>query len=874
MRFTLLALCAFVVPASALAQTAPPVPTGQLPDRVKPIAYRIDMTILPEQERFSGHTEIDVDLKQPASSIFMHGRDLKVSKALVKIGKRESVATFTQKSPTGLAQLDFGRTLPAGRVTLKFDYDAAFGDGPSGLYRIKVGEDWYSWSQFESIDARAAFPSFDQPGYKTPFTVSITTKPGFVAVSNAPEQGKPVATGKLVKHRFAATEPLPTYLVALVTGPFTTLQGMVPATPQRAKPLPLRIVATKPYAGQMQYALEGSKKIVALLENYFNQPFPYPKLDQIGSPVMPGAMENAGADIYGDGILFMDENAPTEDKQTFGMVVAHELSHQWFGDVVTPAWWDDIWLNESFANWMGYRIGNEWRPDLNIGVSAIDEAFDAMQIDALGAGRPIHETITNDANIDAAFDQITYGKGGQVVAMIAAYLGEEKFRDGVRLHMQRYHHGNATTDQFFDSLASAAHDPRVLASLRSFVDQQGVPVVTLSRQGGGLTATQSRYAYFGSNPPATQWIVPVCVRRAAVRSCTLLDKPSGAIEAKGDGVIVPNAGGWGYYRFDMAPAEWNALIAAAPTLPEGEALAVTDSLWASFYAGTAQFPQLLALSRSMAAHPAAKAALDNGERLRGLLRRGLISEAALPGYRKLIVDIYGPKLAALGFDPAAGAHAADSPDKKKLRSDMVQLVAGAGGDPTLRGKLTAAADAYLAGNAKALDPQFALLALALDIEDKGVPLAKTVAEKGLAGQDPMLRQIAFQAIGNSGNPEVARWFLNDFKDPRLPQIGRLYATASFLGGPRTRDIASDFMLTNFDTFSKASGGGGIFSSQAARMFNVLCTNEAADAVNAKLRPQLANDSTLGLDRAVEAIRNCARFKDAKAGAVSAAVMGK
>lgn len=874
MRVFLLALCAFVLPASALAQSAPPLPTGKLPDTVKPIAYRLDMTILPERERFSGHTEIDVELKQPAASIFMHGRDLKVARAVVKIGKRETPVTFTQKTPLGLAQVDFGQTIPAGRLTLKFDYDAAFGNGPAGLYRIKVGEDWYSWSQFQSIDARAAFPSFDEPGYKTPFTVSVTTRPGLMAVSNAAEQGVPLTAGKLVKHRFAATEPLPTYLVAFVTGPFVSIEGTVPATPQRPKPLPLRIVGTKAYKGQMQYALEGSKKIVALLENYFNQPFPYPKLDQIGSPVMPGAMENAGADIYGDGILFVDEDSSTEDKQTFGMVVAHELSHQWFGDVVTPAWWDDIWLNESFANWMGYRIGNEWRPDLNIGVSAIDEAFDAMQIDALAAGRPIHEKITSDANIDAAFDQITYGKGGQVVAMIAAYLGEEKFRDGVRLHMQRYHHGNATTDQFFDSLASAAHDPRVLESLRSFVDQQGVPLVTLKRDGDALTATQSRYAYFGSNLPATQWIVPVCVRRTAVRSCTLLDKPSGAIEAKGDGVVVPNAGGWGYYRFDMDPADWSALIAAAPTLPEGEALAVTDSLWASFYAGKARFPQLVALTRAMAAHPASNAALDNGIRLRGMQRRGLISDAALPVYRKLIADIYGPKLAQLGFNPAVGAHASDTPDRKKLRGDMVQLVAGAGGDAAVRTKLIAAADAYLAGDAKALDPQFGQLALSLDVEEKGVPLAKTVAEKGLAGQDAMLRQIAFQAIGGSGNPDVARWFLNDFKDPRLPQIGRLYATASFLGSAKTRDIASDYMLTNFDTFSKAAGGGGIFSARAAQMFNVLCTNEAADAVDAKLRPQLANDSTLDLDRAVEAIRNCARFKDAKASEVSAAVLAK
>jgi hypothetical protein len=202
------------------------------------------------------------------------------------------------------------------------------------------------------------------------------------------------------------------------------------------------------------------------------------------------------------------------------------------------------------------------------------------------------------------------------------------------------------------------------------------------------------------------------------------------------------------------------------------------------------------------------------------------------------------------------------------------MVAGTGHDAALRAKLIAAADAWLAGDAKALDPQFASFALSLDIEEKGVPLAKTVAERALADEDPMLHEIAFQAIGASANAEVARWFLNDFKDPRLPRTKRLFTAAAFLGTPTTRDIASDYMLSNFDTFSKASGGGGIFSSRTAQMFNVLCTEAAADAVNAKLRPQLANDSTLGLDRAVDAIRNCARFSDAKAGEVSAAVLAR
>ena len=203
--------------------------------------------------------------------------------------------------------------------------------------------------------------------------------------------------------------------------------------------------------------------------------------------------------------------------------------HQWFGDLVTPAWWDDIWLNESFANWMGYRIGNEWRPDLKINVGAIDEAFRAMNTDALKAGRPIHQPIKTSGEIDSAFDAVTYGKGGQVVAMIAAYLGDEKFRDGVRLHLNRHAYGNASTEQFFAALAEAAHDPRVLTALKSFVDQQGVPVVRVERTAGGLAVSQKRYAMLGTDIAPETWTIPLCIRIGETRQCSLLDKTSATL---------------------------------------------------------------------------------------------------------------------------------------------------------------------------------------------------------------------------------------------------------------------------------------------------------------------------------------------------------
>ena len=398
-------------PAAASAAALAPIPLGKLTDAVRPLAYRLDLTVDPAKEGFSGHVEIDATLKAPSAYVDLHGRGLRMSKAAAMVAGQSFVGQWHQIEASGVARLVFEHPLPAGPVTFVFDYQAPFGSGAAGMFHVKVGDDWYSWTQFESIDARSAYPGFDEPGFKVPFSVTLRTKPGQMAVSNSPEMSVTTENG-LAVHRFAQTLPLPTYLVAMMVGPFVAVEGTVPATPQRTKPLPVRVITTRQNAGRIGFALEGTKGVVTHLERYFNQPFPYPKLDQITSPIMPGAMENAGADLYADPILVLDDAASTGQKRTFGMVVAHELSHQWFGDLVTPAWWDDIWLNESFANWMGFRIGDEWRPDLNIKAGALAEGFEAMRTDALVAGRAIHQPIPTNAQVDEAFDSITYGKGG------------------------------------------------------------------------------------------------------------------------------------------------------------------------------------------------------------------------------------------------------------------------------------------------------------------------------------------------------------------------------------------------------------------------------------------------------------------------------
>lgn len=850
--------------APALAQPTPPpaFPEGRLDDAVKPSAYRLDFTVDPAKERFSGKVEIDAVLKAPSAALFIHGRDLAMRRAVATVAGKAYPGTWQQLDDTGVARLSFAEPLPAGRIMLSFDYDAPFGGGPAGMFRVKVGDDWYSWTQFQSIDARAAFPGFDEPGLKQPFTVTVRTPPGLKAVSNAPELSV-TREGGLDVHRFAPTLPLPTYLVAVMTGPFATLDGAVPPTPQRAKPLPLRIVSTKENAGKLKFAFEGSEKIVALLEDYFGEGFPYPKLDQITSPIMPGAMENAGADLYQDSLIVMDEAATTRQKRSFGMVVSHELAHQWFGDLVTPAWWDDIWLNESFANWMGYRIGNAWRPDLNIGAGALAEGFAAMNTDALLAGRPIHQKIEKNAQVDAAFDSITYGKGGQVVAMIAAFLGDDKFKAGVRRYMAAHRNGNATSADFFAAMAEVAGDPRILPAMQSFTDQQGVPLLTFAGKDGRYNVTQSRYARLGTTAPDTRWGVPLCLRRGPERSCMLLADQSAAVSVGGAGPLVPNAGGTAYYRFELPRAEWNRLIATSDKLPGGEGLALADSLRASFMAGRADASQLAALARTMIHNPDSYASSAAFDGLQALYDWGLLDEPAKAAYRAFVDRTYRPILDQLGLDLRAGAYAGEPSERSQRRQQAVGALVDVAKDAALRARLAAAAGAYVGGDVKALDAAWYGDGLDPWLEAGGQAAARTLLERALASQDPVFRPAALGALGSSGKTEIGKWLLDEVKDDRLRLSERLGLVRGVVSHPATREWGYTWLVQHLDEL--LDGGGGIFfASRLPQMLGGYCSVEKADAFARDLRAKMAGKSAeLELERTIERVRSCGVLKQAR-----------
>jgi hypothetical protein len=870
-------LLASVAIATLLATTATAaVPLGPLGNAVVPQSYRIDIKADPAQPQFSGHVDIAATVNQPGKTVYLHGLGLSVGKAEIRIGKARIPAKYAEVDASGVASLTTATPLPKGRVTISIDYTAGFRTGAEGLFRAQVGDDWYAWTQMEPLDARRMFPGFDEPGFKVPFTVSITAPAAMKAFANTPETAATPAGAGWVKHQFAPSKPLPTYLVAAGIGAFDVRETTIPANAVRSAPLAFRVIATKGQAGRMGITLSETPKIVGLLEDYFGIPYPYEKLDFLASPIQGGAVENAGLIIYGDSLILLNDNAPPNQVRGFGTVVAHELAHQWFGDLVTPAWWTDIWLNESFAEWMGNKIANRWRPDLGIAAGELDDAFEAMQTDSLGKGRPIRQVITRNDQVVSSFDGITYLKGAQTLSMFESFVGAANFRKGVQLHLNRYAFKNATADNFFASMAESVGNPALVPSLRTFTDQTGVPLLRMTEANGQVQVTQSRYTPLGigTDRMLRQWQVPLCIGRAGsdAKSCTLLADASATVAAPaGSGALLPNVDGAGYFRFSLDKAGWQALIATAATLPGRDAMAMGDSLWAEYAAGRSDFATLVAAAEALAQNPERRAAMLLAGKL-AELRSTTLSPAQVPAYRALMARIYAPRLAAIGYDVAALAKPGEAPGTVALREALVPLVTNEARDPALRAALKAAATQYLAGNKAAIAPTFRGTGLAVLVQDDGVPAQDMLLKALLASNDPLFRAQAARALGRAETPDAVAHARQLSSTPGLQSLEKVGILATLAGNPASRDATVRYVSDNFRMVVESFPG--FARSNVIGFFAGYCSAADADRMDALIKPQLGiiGSGELELARMRDAILQCTAVKDAHAAEI-AAVMG-
>jgi len=519
------ALLASTLAAAPPGSPDPEPPKLRLSGAAAPVYYAVRLAIDPARPVFRGVVDVEVKLTEKTSVLWMHGADLDGISASAK-ADGQSVAARPIPGKDEFLGFAFAQPVGPGTISLHVEYSGKlFENSTQGLFRQKDGGDWYAFSQLESTDARRAFPCFDEPAYKVPWQLTLEIPKGTTAVSNTPIESESDGPAGHRVVKFKRTEPIPAYLVALGVGRF----DYVDAGRAGRNQTPIRIVTTHGKAAQARFAAETTRPILELLESYFGSPFPYSKLDQLAIPqtVSFAAMENAGLITWGESVLLA---TPAEETVNFRRVQAsinaHEMAHQWFGDLVTLAWWNDVWLNESFATWMADRTMQEWKPEWRVDVERVVDRSNVMGNDTLVSARKIRQEIATADDIANAFDSISYQKGAAILSMFESWIGPDPFRKGVRDYIAAHRFGNATVKDFLGALEAASH-PGVSKAFSTFLDQAGVPLLDVSVDCGAgaaqrLSLNQSRLLPVGSpGAPPQLWEIPVCSRTAAGRGCTL-----------------------------------------------------------------------------------------------------------------------------------------------------------------------------------------------------------------------------------------------------------------------------------------------------------------------------------------------------------------
>ena len=742
-------------------------PTGQLPEGVRPVAYRLDLVTDPYDATFTGHAEIDLALQKPHARIWLHalGPVVSSAKAILPDGT-EIAATFTgEQAEDGVSRLDFASPVPAGSATLVIDYEAPYDLHLAGLYKVEQADKPYLVTQMEAIDARRMFPSFDEPRFKTPYTLTVTAPAGMeVAANGALESSEDLGDGT-VRYHFAKTRPIQSYLVALMVGPYDKMAAEpIPATALRAEPVPLRGFAAAGKGGKLADALDITDEMVTWQEAYFDYPYPYGKLDLIAAADFAyGAMENAGAIVYREGALLIDDRTSLARRRGILTTHAHELGHQWFGNLVTPAWWDDIWLNEAFATWISYKTMNGVDPEGEWTLSPVMSSLYAMPADSLASARQIRNPIRTNGDINDAFDSITYRKGGGVLNMFETYLGEDAFREGIRLHMRRFEDDVATVDDFMQSIADGSGQPGIVPSFRSFIMQPGIPFLDVqlscpSGTTGQLTVTQSRYAPLGStiDAGASQWEIPFAAR---VHDATgdhvvrqiLTGKTTGIALDSCPDWVMPNAGGAGYWRFVTNPENAAALRENYASLGTGEQMMLTDSTNAAFGAGKVSAADVLAGLEASAT--GAPQAISEPLGMIGTLK-GILDEADREQLAGWVEATYGPVWDYLSERPAPAL----SESERLLAPKVWNLLLQNGVRPEERAAMTGRAKAFLGigmpADPTAIAAEDLSTAISIGVKEDGYDFYQGALDYLLASENQTERATILAALASSGPADV------------------------------------------------------------------------------------------------------------------------
>jgi alanyl aminopeptidase len=865
-----------IVPRSVVRQLAPvervpdapePRDDGRLPDLAAPVRYALSLRLDPVEARYTGVATILVDVKQPTYHVVLHGRDLHVSRVVARNGREvvEGSASTRASHESRFRDelvLTFCCPLPAGQVELEIAYDAPFGSDLRGLYRVREDGRWYAFSKFEPIDARRAFPCFDEPKFKTPFDVTIAVPRGAVALSNAPESARQ-DNGGTVSFRFATTPPLPTYLVAFAAGELEVRAGP-------KSPVPIRVVAAKGKSQLGELALEASAELTARLGRYFGVAYPYSKLDLVAVPdFASGAMENPGLITFREELLLLDPSrASTSARRNMAGVMAHELAHQWFGNLVTAEWWNELWLNEGMATWMERHALDDWQPKWGASLDAVGAGLGVMDADARVSARRVRQPVASGDDAMVAFDGITYQKGAALLGMLEQWVGAPAFQRGVRDYVSAHAWKSATADDLLGAVAAASgKDVRGVAS--PYLDQTGVPLVDAQlvcepKDRWHVELSQEPWRPVGAASQGAQkvWQIPVCVRADGQKdaACAVLAAGAPALVA-GKGPcprwIHPNARSAGYYRYALAPRALGALANAAPALDPSERVSVIGNMWAQARAGRLDVDVALKTLPAFD-RETDRRVVDQVVAALTSASDAVVEDSARPAFRAYVAARLGPHKKRLGWAPGTGSRA-DEDERSLLRANVLRAMAELADDDATIAEADARAAAWLKDPAS-VHPDVAHVALEIASRKAGADRHDALRALLGATRAPQDRVAALRALGSFDDKALLEKSLGMILggEVRLQDLRYLFGAA--MSHRATRPVTVAWVRAHWDELRAKLPG--VMATRLVWIAATPCTTRERDEMEAFIRPRAKTLEAAArpLEEALEASSLCAALR--------------
>ncbi len=791
-----------------------------LPTTVRPVKYTLKLQPDLAQFTFKGEENVDIEVAESTSEIVVNAVDLKISSATVHAGGSAYAACgITYDEDRQMATFSFNQPLPVGDARLDVEFTGELNDRLHGFYRSEYttpqGEQQFlAATQFEATDARRAFPCWDEPAHKAVFDVTLVIPSDLVAISNGPVIEETQLDGGLKSLRFGETPIMSTYLLAFVVG------DLVGIHQQANEQTTVGVWTTRGKEDQGRFALDTSVKLLSYFNDYFGIPYPLEKLDHIAIPdFAAGAMENWGAITYRETALLVDEaNSSAGTRQRVAEVVAHEMAHMWFGDLVTMAWWDDLWLNESFASWMGTKAVDWLFPDWQMWTQFVNmDTNRALSLDGLKNSHPIEQEVNDPAQVSQLFDAISYSKGASVIRMLEQFLGPDTFQRGLNRYLTANEYGNARTEDLWSALEGASGQP-VTSIMDSWTNQMGYPVLRVEANQGqdqvDVVLHQERFVYdrlLGDEGPEPEvWRVPVSI------SAGNGDAAASMVMDGRDAILTvpthqPAGGRWwkvnpqqtGFFRVNYPPEGWEQLVPAIQSLslPPTDRLGIQNDAYALSRAGLLPVTQFLSMAHAYTNENDASVWSDLASNLRDV--EGLLADEPIHGaFRGFAQDLFRPAANRSGWEAQAGEGHMDA----LLRSTVLSQ-AGGYGDLEI---LAQANDRFLRflEDPDSLRPDIrgVVYSLAGQAGDRTTYDQMWELARNTGLQEEKMR--LFLALARFQQPELLQETLERTLTPDVRSQDTISVVGAVAFNLKGRDLAWDFVKDNWPEFDRRYGGGG------------------------------------------------------------------